>query len=81
MERGQIGKASETEQGDWIEIQSRNPNQRRENDRISRGFHLFDVVVGKKPSAQPNNPSVLLFFHGSISGNTVVKKTGSNLDH
>ncbi len=76
MERGQTGKALETEVGDWIEIRSRNPNRRKESDRITKGFHFFDVVRGIGKAGQ-----VLLLFHGSIALNTTVRKTGSDTDH
>lgn len=81
MENDQIGKAKDTERGDWIEIRSRNPNAKKENDKIDNGFHYFDVVMAKTKTKQQNNPAVLLYFRGSIGGNTIVKKIGSNRQH
>ena len=81
MERGQIGKASDAKPGDWIEIKSARPGAKREHPRIDLGFHYFDVVRGSGKSGQLTNPSVLLAFHGSISGHTIIKKTGSDFDH
>jgi len=80
MEREQVGTAWEAEPGDWIVIKSANPKAKPENPRIGKGYHYFDIVLGLGTSRQANNPSILVYFHGSISGNTIIKKVGSEFD-
>lgn len=75
MEINETGKASDTAPGDEILIRFRKLHKypKKESERVDDGYHAFDLVEKILPTGD-----AITFWHGSLNGNTTVKKVGPN---